>query len=283
MTTPILLTNGSWHGGWCWASVIQAVAGRGAVAAAVELEGFGGLRGGSPQARWSRPFDPEAFRTEVSPVAKVTLASAAARLVADITEITGGEPCVLVAHSLGGTVATAAAELAPHLIGELVYVAAMAPVAGLPAAAYNALPEMSDSLLMGAIVADPAAIGAIRCDPADPAQHEHLRQAFYGDVDREIADAAMALLSSDAPLGVGVEPVLVTRERFGSIPHTYVVTLRDNIVRPRAQRRIVDEIGAVSASPATVVELDSSHSPFLSQPHQLAAILDDARQRLDAR
>ena len=42
-------------------------------------------------------------------------------------------------------------------------------------------------------------------------------------------------------------------------------------------------IGAVSASPLTVVELDSSHSPFLSQPRQLAAILDDARQRLDAR
>nr|WP_260475642.1 hypothetical protein [Streptomyces sp. WAC 06725] len=52
--------------------------------------------------------------------------------------IGGGEPCVVVAHSQGGT---AAAELAPYLFAHLVYVAALAPVAGLPCGAYSSVPE----------------------------------------------------------------------------------------------------------------------------------------------
>jgi hypothetical protein len=41
-------------------------------------------------------------------------------------------------------------------------------------------------------------------------------------------------------------------------------------VRPDLQRRLVREIDAVSAAPTKVFELDSSHSPFLSHPDELA-------------
>jgi pimeloyl-ACP methyl ester carboxylesterase len=44
--------------------------------------------------------------------------------------IGGGESCVVAAHSMGGTVATAAAEIAPELFAHLVYVTAFAPVSG---------------------------------------------------------------------------------------------------------------------------------------------------------
>jgi hypothetical protein len=39
------------------------------------------------------------------------------------------------------------------------------------------------------------------------------------------------------------------------------------------QRLFIKEIDAVSSKPTAVVELDSSHSPFLSQPAALAAAI----------
>lgn len=272
-TGPIVLTNGAWHGSWCWNFVLERlVAGRSA-AVAVELEGFGGLRTGSPHSRWARPFDLEQYLTEPSPVAAVTVSSAASALVDDLERIGDGDPCTLVAHSLGGVVATAAAELAPQLISDLIYVAAIAPVNNMPAAGYNALPEMQDTLLLDNIVADPVRIGALRCDVGDPRRRAHARDTFYNDVEAEFADAALSLLSSDAPAAVGAEVIPVSLAAFGSVRHTYVLCLRDNAVRPALQRRIVTEIDAVSHTPTAVHELDSSHSPFLSQPAALTKII----------
>ena len=49
-----------------------------------------------------------------------------------------------------------------------------------------------------------------------------------------------------------------------------MVCLRDNAFPVALQRLFVTEIDAVSAKPTTVVEIDTSHSPFLSQPAELA-------------
>ena len=64
-------------------------------------------------------------------------------------------------------------------------------------------------------------------------------------------------------------------ERYGTVPHTYIVCTKDNMVPKALQRRFVDEIDAISLKPTTVFELDSSHSPFLSHPAKLAAALAD--------
>jgi hypothetical protein len=60
---------------------------------------------------------------------------------------------------------------------------------------------------------------------------------------------------------------------MGAIPHAYVMATRDNVVRITLQHRLVKEIDAVSARPTVVTELDSSHSPFLSQPSALAEFI----------
>jgi len=67
-----------------------------------------------------------------------------------------------------------------------------------------------------------------------------------------------------------------TTERFGSIPHTYVLSLRDNGIRAVLQRRFIAEIDAISTHPTTVVEIDSSHSSFLSRPTVLATAMKTA-------
>ena len=264
----VILVHGFWHGSWCWSPVSELLAARSIPSVAVDLAGHG-LRSSSPASRWARPFDSAAFATEIAPSAEVTATSAAAVLVEQIRRIGGGEQCVVVAHSMGGVVATAAAEQAPELFAHLMYVAAFAPISGLAAADYLATPDGEGTLVPGLLVADPAVVGALRIDAGDPVRQAEIRETFYQDVDLATAAAATGLLTPDGPAGVTGERFAVTPERYGAVPHSYVVCAKDNAVPVRLQRRFVREMDEISAGPTRVTELDSSHSPFLSCPADL--------------
>jgi pimeloyl-ACP methyl ester carboxylesterase len=270
----VILIHGLWHGSWCWSLVTEQLAARDITSVAVDLDGHG-LRGRHPAARWTRPFDPGSYATEPSTVADTTATSAAATLVKQIETIGGGESCVVVAHSMGGIVATVAAEQAPSLFAHLVYVSAFAPVSGLPAVAYLAEPENEGELVRRLFRADPADTGALRIDSGDAAGHAAIRETFYGDVDEATATAAIGLLSTDGPAGLAAQAFARYRERYGAIPHTYVTCTKDNTIPHRLQQRFVREIDAVSSEPTALVELETSHSPFLSQPATLAAVIAD--------
>jgi pimeloyl-ACP methyl ester carboxylesterase len=272
---PVVLVHGMWHGSWCWSLVTEELAARGLRSVAVDLDGHG-LKARPPRSKWSRPMDAEAFATEPSRVAEVTALSAAATLVEQIRRIGGGRPCLVVAHSMGGAVATAAAEAAPELFAGLVYVCAYAPVSGLPAAAYAMSPENTGEAgdrMRGLLGADPMKVGGLRIDTGDVNRHDLIREAFYNDLDADTATAAISLLSTDGPAGLAAAAFEITRSRYGVIPHAYVMCTRDNMVRIALQHRFVKEIDAVSARPTVVTELDSSHSPFLSQPAALAEFI----------
>ncbi|MET8959141.1 alpha/beta hydrolase [Streptomyces sp. NPDC004096] len=275
-TPPVVLVHGFWHGSWCWSLVSEQLASRGVASVAVDLDGHG-LKSRSPQSLWRRPFDAGAFALEPSPVAGITASSAAASLVEQVRRIGNGRPCLVVAHSMGGTVATAAAEQAPELFAELMYVAAFAPVSGMPTGQYIRMPENAGELVASGLSADPAFVGALRFDTGDSDGWAAIRETFYNDeIDEATAVAAISMLTPDAPAGVAFEPIIVTAERYGSIPHSYVVCARDNAIRPELQRLMVREIDDISTRPTTVVELDSSHSPFLSQPTALAEVIQAA-------
>jgi pimeloyl-ACP methyl ester carboxylesterase len=271
----VILVHGLWHGSWCWSRVTGQLAGRGIHSVAVDLDGHG-LKSLTPVSWWGRPFDRAAFATEPSGAAAVTASSAARTLVEEIREIGGGEPCVVVAHSAGGAVATAAAELEPSLFARLVYVAAYAPVAGMSVDGYTATSENEGSMVPLLLAADPTATGTLRIDPGDRDRHAAIRETFYGDVDDATAAAAISLLRPDAPWGLTSETLTVTGDRYGTVPHTYVICTKDNALPVALQRRYVEEVNAVSSAPTAVAELDSSHSPFLSQPAALADVLAEA-------
>ncbi|MEU5265494.1 alpha/beta hydrolase [Amycolatopsis sp. NPDC021455] len=270
--SPVVLVPGMWHGSWAWSLVTERLAGRGVPSIAVDLDGHG-LKRHSPTARWARPFDSAAYAAEPTPSAGVTASSAAATLVEQLRRIGGGRPCVVVAHSMAGCVATAAVETAPELFAELVYLAAFAPVTGVGAVQSLATPENAGEQVSRLLIGDAAAIGALRIDPGDRARHADIRDAFYHDVEERTAEAAISLLGDDGPLGIPGEAVSVTLQRFGAVSHTYIVCLDDRAVPLALQRRFVDEIDAVSAHATTVVELATSHSPFLSAPDDLAAAI----------
>jgi pimeloyl-ACP methyl ester carboxylesterase len=176
---------------------------------------------------------------------------------------------------MGGAVATALAERFPGLVAGVVYVTAFAPTAGLPPTAYITLPE--NAMVGDQLAADPMTVGALRFDTGDSTRHAALVETFYGDVPAEVAAAAISLLGSDAPAGMAAEPFTATAARYGRPPHTYVVCEQDYAIRPDLQRRFIREIDAIAAEPTTVVTLDASHSPFLSQPAALVDAIEKAQ------
>ncbi|MEJ3742696.1 alpha/beta fold hydrolase [Actinomycetes bacterium KLBMP 9797] len=132
------------------------------------------------------------------------------------------------------------------------------------------------ALVLSALRGDPNATGALRLDLAsnDLAYRQQLRDAFYGDVDPIVADAALGLLTPDAPASMMHATTDLTRDAWGSIPRTYVVCSRDVAIRPALQRLFIAETDAAFPENQTsVVTLDAAHAPFLSMPAEVAKIV----------
>ncbi|HEY7276089.1 MAG TPA: alpha/beta fold hydrolase [Trebonia sp.] len=272
--TPVLLLHGYWHGAWCWSEVLARLTAAGTRALAVDMAGHG-LRARRPASPTARPFDPAALVTEPS-TASAGLDEAGALLVAQARALGGGAPVTAVAHSMGGNVLTRAVQEAPGLFAHAVYVTAFMPASGVPAAGYILAPENEGDLARAALVADPAAIGALRLDThsPDPAYRQLLRDAFFGDVPGDVADAAIGLLAPDAPAGIAAGATTLTADGWGSVPRTYVVCTQDRALQPAMQRKFIELADAAfPGNPTTVHTLDSSHSPFLSMPGELTDII----------
>ena len=86
--------------------------------------------------------------------------------------------------------------------------------------------------------------------------------------------ATANLFSPDDAVTPYLLPTVKTAQRWGSIRRSYVRTSLDHALQPALQDRWIAEADALMPSnPTTVYPLASSHSPFISQPDKLAAIL----------
>jgi hypothetical protein len=138
------------------------------------------------------------------------------------------------------------------------------------------VPENAGGLVTPALIADPAVVGALRMDvvSAEPGYRHAVRQALYGDLSPDAAGAAIALLTPDAPAGIGTGTTTLTATGWGSVPRTYVMCERGMAIRPALQRRFIAEADAAFPGNRTTVHtLDAAHSPFLSVPGQVADIV----------
>jgi pimeloyl-ACP methyl ester carboxylesterase len=274
-TSTLVFVHGFWHGSWCWSEVIPHVVAAGRLAVAVDMAGHG-LYARRPQWFTEQPYNPEAVSTEVSPVAEVSLDDAAELLTSQIKQVGCGEPVTVVAHSAAGPVLTRVAQQTPELIAHAVYVSAYMPASDVPAAAYTRLPEAADDQVAPLLQGDPAQIGALRLDFAtdDAAYRQRLYDAFYGDVDPVLADAATGLLTPDGPIGIMLGTTALTQDGWGSVRRTYITCARDMAIGPALQAKFIAEADAAfPGNPTSVVALDASHSPFLSMPGEVADII----------
>jgi pimeloyl-ACP methyl ester carboxylesterase len=271
-----VLIHGAWHGARSWDKVVPLLEAAGHHVVAIDLPGSG-VNAKLPVAFSARPFDPAAFATEPSPNAGVTQEDRTATAVRAVREAAakGNGKVALVGHSLGGITVSPVAETVPDMLHAAVYLTAFMLPPGMPAIAMIQHESMADALVPGLFMADPAAVGALRIHVTntDPAYGSQLKAAFYGDVSDEDFEAFRTTLHCDEPAQVAVVPSDVTVERFGSVPRHYIHCEADRAVTPPGQAMMVELVDGALGGRTVTHRLPTSHSPFLSQPTELAKLL----------
>ncbi len=164
-------------------------------------------------------------------------------------------PVVLVGHSYGGAVITAAGT--DPKVAALVYIAAFAPDTG----------ESVNTL-----IADPppgAPVPPI-LPPKDGflfLDRDKFPAAFAGDLP---AEQAAFMADSQVPWGVNALSGSITDPAWRTKPSWYLITTQDRMIPPPAQHAMSERAGS------TVVEVAASHSVYVSQPGPVADLIEQA-------
>ncbi|MFJ2512448.1 alpha/beta fold hydrolase [Streptomyces griseoviridis] len=271
--TVVVFVHGAWHGSAQWAATQRALAGLGAASVAVDLPGHG-FDAPLPSG-YLQPGQP-GLLTEKSALATVTMDNCAAAVLDTLRQVRHHRRVVLVAHSAGGGPASLAAERAPELVDEIVYLSAFVP-AGRPRFS-DYLDSTENATARGGRLnlGDPGELGAVRINPLsqDPAYVEELRQTHYHDTPVDRFDRWRSALSPDLPLAIPTTPVVVTARRWGRVPRTFLRCADDRALPAAVQDLMIAEADrAVPGDPFTVRTLPGSHSPFAARPRELAAAL----------
>src|SRR2546430_3398847 len=164
-------------------------------------------------------------------------------------------PVVLVGHSYGGAVITAAAAGSSN-VKSLVYIAAFAPEVG------EAIGAFGDKY--------PAPLGAaLRPDKAgflyvDPAQFHTVFAADLPEVETRVFAATQKPIIGSV---FGAAPDQAT---WKTIPSWYIVSQDDKAINPDLERFYANRMKAKTT------EVQSSHVPFLSHPAVVARPIEQA-------
>jgi pimeloyl-ACP methyl ester carboxylesterase len=273
-----VLIHGGWHNHSAWDRVTPILETNGFAALTLDLPGAG-ANAIAPASLGLRPFDPAAFAADPSPIAGVTQEERTQSVVALIKEaasLSQGK-VILVGHSAGGMTISAVAEHVPNLLLAVVYIAGFMVPNGMPLLAMLQHETMSSALSPGLFVGDPAAIGATRINAGstDIAYRSLLKASFYGDVsESEFAHAASQLHCDESNAGA-LALSEITPERFGTVPRHYIRCTKDCAVPLTGQDHMIATVDGAIGGRTITHTLESSHSPFLSQPVNLSNILID--------
>jgi pimeloyl-ACP methyl ester carboxylesterase len=273
-----VLVHGAWHNRSAWDRIAPILKANGFAALTLDLPGAG-VNSIAPTSLGLRPFDSAAFAAERSPIAGVTQEErtrAVVALVKEAASVSDGR-VILVGHSAGGMTISAVAEQVPSLLLAVVYLAGFMVPNGMSLLAMLQHDTLSSALAPGLFVGDPGAIGATRIHvgSSDAAYRSLLKAAFYGDAsESEFAQAALQL-HCDEPNAGAVAPSEITAGKFGTVPRHYIRCTQDRAVPLPGQDHMIATVDGAIGGKTTVHTLESSHSPFLSQPANLARILMD--------
>ncbi len=179
--TVFVFVHGAWHGSGQWAATQRALAALGAASVATDLPGHG-FDAPLPSG-YLQPGQP-GLQTERSALATVTMDESAGVVLDALRQARRHRRVVLVAHSAGGGPASLAAERAPELVDEIVYLSAFVPAGRPRFFDYLGSPENATARGQSLNLGNPGELGAVRINPLsqDPAYIEELRQTHYHDI-----------------------------------------------------------------------------------------------------
>jgi pimeloyl-ACP methyl ester carboxylesterase len=192
--------------------------------------------------------------SDPTPLRDVTLAGRADFVAKVVAEQSG--PVILVGHSMGGLVVSAAAEAVPEKVAAVVYLAAF-------------MLKDGESMWQAAARAPAPAEYTVSDDGVVLAIAEKsVRENFYNTTPEAwIARVLPRLKEEAAP--VGMMPVHVTAARYGRIPRYYIETLQDRALVPALQRLM-----QVDWPCRRTFTIDGDHSPFYGKPEALVGHLE---------
>ena len=235
-----VLVHGSFHGAWCWERLTPLLETAGHKVTAPNLPGSGD--------------DP-------APIENADLDAYATRIAGVIDGLQG--PVILVAHSMGGIVSAQVAELRPHRLAALVYVNGLMLRDNESLGSFldaHAHLEVDDLVLKNMLVSPDGT--EARFPPGKAGE------VFYNSCAPQDAAGAAARLGPQRTKVYG-DALRLTPARFGRVRRVYVRGLRDNAVSLAYQDAML-----ANTPCERVFDIDGDHSPFLSAPSTLAAILE---------
>jgi pimeloyl-ACP methyl ester carboxylesterase len=168
-------------------------------------------------------------------------------------------PVILVGHSYGGMVITEAG-MHPR-VQSLVYIAAFAPDAGESVERLSSQPTPPEEPKAPLL---PPQDGYLIVDPSK------FPTAFAADVDPRMTHFMAA---AQVPWGLRAVQTPISKVAWKTKPAHFMVTTRDAMIPPTAQRTMAKRSGA------RTVEIGSSHAVMLSRPQDVANFIKEAAAR----
>jgi pimeloyl-ACP methyl ester carboxylesterase len=230
----IVLVHGAWSDASSWDAVIPLLKAQGEEVINVNLAGHG------------------KDNTSVADITFQTYVDQVKAAIGDRKNI------VLAGHSFAGLVISQVAEEIPAQIKELIFLAA-------------ALPHDGDSLL-GLAQSDAGSyIGKYLTVDKEHGvaiiAKDGAADIFAADAPQQVQEYIAANIKPE-PLAPLATPVHLTEKSFGSVRKVYIHTANDHAISYPAQQYMVSH-----SKVDKVYTLQSSHTPFISMPDKLAAIL----------
>jgi pimeloyl-ACP methyl ester carboxylesterase len=230
-----VLVHGAWQAPYVWDEVRSDLLRKGNNVIVVELPGHG---------------------ADNTPTYQLSLDAYRDKVIESISKVNG--KVILVGHSMAGMVVSAVAENVPSKISKLVYIGAFLPASG------QSLGELAQS--------DPdSELGPSLVESADhltmDVKRENLTKLFINDGSEAAKNKVLENYRAEPAIPLG-NKVTLTTAGFGSVEKVYIKTLQDIVISPNLQNRMIAAAGITKT-----FEVNTSHSPFLSQPHAVSDLL----------
>jgi pimeloyl-ACP methyl ester carboxylesterase len=234
VSNTYVLVHGAWQAPYVWDAVRSDLENKGNKVIVVELPGHG---------------------SDNTPTHTLSLDAYRDRVIDAISKANG--KVILVGHSMGGMVVTSVAEKIPAKISKLVYIGAFLPTSG------QSLGQLAET--------DPdSKLGPELSQSADKltldVKREKLTYLFINDGSQAEKEKVIANYRPEPAIPFGNSITLTVN--FSSVEKVYIKTMQDIVISPGLQDRMI-----ASAGIKTVYPVNTSHSPFLSQPHTVSDLL----------
>jgi len=230
-----MLVHGAWQAPYVWEAVRSDLVKAGNEVIVVELPGHG---------------------SDMTPPHQLSLDVYSSMVVDAFSQVDG--KVILVGHSMGGMVITQVAEKVPSKIRKLVYIGAFLPSSG------QSLGELANT--------DPdSRLGPQLIQSADgltlDVKPDSLTYLFINDGTQADKEKVVANYRPEPAIPF-TNQVTLTNERFGAVEKVYIKTLKDIVISPGLQDRMIAKAGV-----QTIYQIDSGHSPFLARPKAVSDLL----------